>query len=261
MLDKNLKQHCKEVQGKGKLMKGRKTFMFSTAQKEPPKNKGKSANEESIDSSCIFVQAEESENNANTLNIAPISKSGNSAKSSIVIASSTEFADGHGKKVDMKLSEISKFNPKLFDEINSHKQANELPKSEEHFNKLINQLNQCKTIADLCESFNYLSYISPEQSLVCNIYVMYPSQGGSQTPGRLNYNINLRLTGSLAFLGLCKLRFMRHPLFYHLAKHYWTTRYFCLLLLSKSFHFLTKSHSADYCQFLDCYLQMNLFFP
>ena len=189
MLDKNLKQHCKEVQGKGKLMKGRKTFMFSTAQKEPSKNKGKSANEESLDSSCSFVQSEESENNANTLNIASISKSGNSAKSSIVMASSTEFADGHGKKVDMKFSEISKLNPKLFDEINSHKQANELPKSEEHFNKLINQLNQCKTIADLCESFNYLSYISLEQSLVCNIYVMYPSQGGSQTPGRLNYNI------------------------------------------------------------------------
>ena len=50
-------------------------------------------------------------------------------------------------------------------------------------------MNHCKTIADLCESFDYLSYISQEESLVCNICVIYPSQGGSHTPGRFIYNI------------------------------------------------------------------------
>ena len=85
----------------------------------------------------------------------------------------------------MILSEMSKLNSKLFEKIKPRKQANELPKSDEHSDKLINQLNHCKTIADLCESFDYLSYISQEESLVCNICVIYPSQGGSHTPGCL----------------------------------------------------------------------------
>ena len=36
MLDDNFKQHCKEVQGKAKLVKGKKTLMFSKTQEEPP---------------------------------------------------------------------------------------------------------------------------------------------------------------------------------------------------------------------------------
>ena len=50
-------------------------------------------------------------------------------------------------------------------------------------------MNHCKAIADLCESFDHLSHISGEESLVCNICVIYPSQGGSHTPGRFTYNI------------------------------------------------------------------------
>ena len=50
-------------------------------------------------------------------------------------------------------------------------------------------MNHCKAIADLCESFDYLCYISQEESLVCNICVIYPSQGGSHTPGRFTYDI------------------------------------------------------------------------
>ena len=105
---------------------------------------------------------EESANNANTLNIQSISKSENSAKSSIVIASSSETssANENWKKLDMILSEKSKLNSKLSNEIKPRKQANELPKLDEHSDKLISQLNHCKTVADLCESFDYLSYIS-----------------------------------------------------------------------------------------------------
>ena len=50
-------------------------------------------------------------------------------------------------------------------------------------------MNHCKTIADLCESFHYLSYISQEESIVCNICVIYPSQGDSHNPGRFTHNI------------------------------------------------------------------------
>ena len=50
-------------------------------------------------------------------------------------------------------------------------------------------MNHCKNIGDLCESFDYLSYISQEESLVCNICVTYPSQGDSHTPRRFTYNI------------------------------------------------------------------------
>ena len=50
-------------------------------------------------------------------------------------------------------------------------------------------MNHCKNIGDLCESFDYLSYISQEESLVCNICVINPSQGGSHTPGRFTHNI------------------------------------------------------------------------
>ena len=54
MLGDNLKQHCKEVQEKAKLVKGQKTLTFSTTQKESPK-KGKNDNEENLDSSCSVV--------------------------------------------------------------------------------------------------------------------------------------------------------------------------------------------------------------
>ena len=89
----------------------------------------------------------------------------------------------------MILSEISKLNSKLPHEMKHRKLANELPKPDKHSDKLINQLNHCKTIADLCESFHYFSYISQEESLVCNICVVYSFQSGSNTPGRFTYNI------------------------------------------------------------------------
>ena len=80
MLGDNLKQHCKEVQEKAKLVKGQKTLTFSTTQKESPK-KGKNDNEENLDSSCSVVQLEESTNSVNTLSIQSISKSEKLAKS------------------------------------------------------------------------------------------------------------------------------------------------------------------------------------
>ena len=89
----------------------------------------------------------------------------------------------------MILSKISKLNSKLSKKIKPRKHANEVPKSDEHSDKLIYHLNHCKTIADLCESFDYLSYISQEESLVCNICVIYSSQGGSHSPGYFTYNI------------------------------------------------------------------------
>ena len=39
MLDDNLKQHCKEVHEKAKLVKGQKTLTFSTTHEELPKKK------------------------------------------------------------------------------------------------------------------------------------------------------------------------------------------------------------------------------
>ena len=170
MLDDNLKQHYKEVHGKAKLGKSQKTLTFSTTQEEPQK-KVKGDNGENLNSSYSAVQLEESTNSVNTLNIESLSKSENSTKSLIVIASSSETsnADENGRKLDMILSEISKLNSKLSEKIKPWKEANEPPKSDKHSDKLINQLNHCKTIADLCESFNYLSYISQEESLVCNI--------------------------------------------------------------------------------------------
>ena len=106
----------------------------------------------------------------------------------------------------MILSEISKLNSKLSEKIKPRKQTNGLPKSGEHSDKLINQLNHCKTIADLCESFHYLSYISQEESLVCNIC---PSQGGSHTPGRFTYNITSTKVLSRDFRNL-KTHVKRH---------------------------------------------------
>ena len=43
-LDYNLKQHCREVHGKAKLVKGQKRLTFSTTKEEPPKQEGKSDN-------------------------------------------------------------------------------------------------------------------------------------------------------------------------------------------------------------------------
>ena len=86
--------------------------------------KGKGYNGGDLDSTCSDVQA----NSANTLNIVSISKSENSAKSSIVIALLTEesSAGENGKKLDMILNEIWKLNSKLPDKIKPRKQANEL---------------------------------------------------------------------------------------------------------------------------------------
>ena len=52
-------------------------------------------------------------------------------------------------------------------------------------------MNHFKTIGDLCEFFRYLSNNSQEESLVCNICVIYPSQCASYTPERFTYNINI----------------------------------------------------------------------
>ena len=89
----------------------------------------------------------------------------------------------------MILSKISKLNYKLSEKIKPCKQANELPKSDEYSHKPINQLNHCKAIVDLCESFDYLSYIPQEESLIYKICVIYPSQGGCHTPRCVTYNI------------------------------------------------------------------------
>ena len=64
----------------------------------------------------------------------------------IASSSETSSADENGRKLDMILSEISKLNSKLSEKIKPRKQGNELPKSDEHSVKLINQLNHCKTI-------------------------------------------------------------------------------------------------------------------
>ena len=97
------------------------------------KKKCKSDNGD-LDFSCNDVQAEESANSANTLSIESISKSENSTKSLLVIASLTETssADENRKKIDMILSEIWKLNSKLPDETKPCKRANELPQSDEH---------------------------------------------------------------------------------------------------------------------------------
>ena len=79
MLDDNLKQHCKEVHEKAKLVKGQKTLTFSTTQEEPQK-KAKGDNGENLSSSYSAVQLKESANSVNTLNIESISKSENSTK-------------------------------------------------------------------------------------------------------------------------------------------------------------------------------------
>ena len=75
-------------------MKGQKTLTltFSMTQVGPSKKKDKNDNREKLDCSCSIVQAEQ---RANTLNTESISKSGNLAKSSIVIAlsSKTSSAD------------------------------------------------------------------------------------------------------------------------------------------------------------------------
>ena len=64
--------------------------------------------------------------------LASVSKSENSAKSSIVIVSLTErsSAKENGKKLDMILKGISNLNSRLPNEVKLRKQANELPKSD-----------------------------------------------------------------------------------------------------------------------------------
>ena len=124
MVDNNLKHHCKEVHGKAKLVKDQKTLTFSTTQEEPPK-KDKRDNGENLDCSCSVVQLEKNKNSVNTLNIQSISKSENSTKSSIVIASSSETssANDNGRKLNLILREISKLNSKLSEKIKPGKQA------------------------------------------------------------------------------------------------------------------------------------------
>ena len=64
--------------------------------------------------------------------LASISKSENSAKSSIVIASSTETASAkeNRKNLDKILKEISILNSRFPNEVKLHEQVNELPKSD-----------------------------------------------------------------------------------------------------------------------------------
>ena len=107
---RQFKATLQEVHGKAKLVKDQETLTFSPTQEELPKKKVK-GNGENLDSSCSIVQLEESANSANTLSIESISKSEDSTKLSIMIASSSErsSADENGRKIVI-LSEISKLN-------------------------------------------------------------------------------------------------------------------------------------------------------
>ena len=88
VLDDNLKQHCKEVHGKAELVKGQKNVDVQNDLRRTSKEKKK----------C------KSDNG----DLESISKSENSTKSLLVIASLTETssADENRKKIDMILSEI-----------------------------------------------------------------------------------------------------------------------------------------------------------
>ena len=114
MLKGNVRRQFKvtlqEVHGKAKLVKDQETLTSSPTQEELPKKKVKGSGE-NLDSSCSIVQLEESANSANTLSIESISKSEDSTKLSIMIASSSErsSADENGRKIVI-LSEISKLN-------------------------------------------------------------------------------------------------------------------------------------------------------
>ena len=66
VIDGNLKQHRQEVHGKARLVKDQKRWRSVRLRKNLQRRKGKHDNGENLDSSCSDVQAEESENSANT---------------------------------------------------------------------------------------------------------------------------------------------------------------------------------------------------
>ena len=111
LLKRNARQQFKaKLQGgprKGKASERQKDVdvQYNSRKTSP---KGKNDNEENLDSSYSVVQPKKNANSENTLNIQSISKSANSVKSSIVIASSSKrsSADENGRKLDVILSEI-----------------------------------------------------------------------------------------------------------------------------------------------------------
>ena len=91
-----LKQNVRQ-QLKATLQEGAQKGKVSGGQKKPSVKKGKGDNGEKLYSNCSVVQAEENANSANARNVGSVSKSESLAKSSVVIASSTEISNANEK--------------------------------------------------------------------------------------------------------------------------------------------------------------------
>ena len=124
VIEDNLKQHGKELPQKAKLVKGQKRWRPLRLRKNVLRTKSKHAIMEKnwILSAVMFKRKK-----VRIVRIlASISKSENSAKPPIVIASSTETASAkeNQKNLDKILKEISKLNSRFLSEVKLHKQVN-----------------------------------------------------------------------------------------------------------------------------------------
>lgn len=196
--DEYLTRHCKEQHGKPRRVKGQQTLSFTPKISEPvrKKNKPDDAHNDENDKS--------DEPNENAVNFDPTvqlihstrdadvtdSRScGNEHQESRLVVGDVCLAVAeNGKKLDTVIDEIRKLNlgrPVNVSENSMSKEETLLSVG----NEVDSKLSVCKTVEDICNSFDEITYVPEEKVLSCIRCVIHPSQGGAHVPGRFSYDL------------------------------------------------------------------------
>ena len=225
MLDDNLKSHCRNIHKKDKLVKGQQT-LFSLMSGEPKTKKKRistltTSTETTSNNDCYanenLSDCDEVEPNQF---ITPIGGSGNAMLLHATMCAQPELTNMIGSKEEVpkcsdykpseymtKLenieSELIKLNLKIPDNL-AH-DLNSIKLSSKDTSENVSEVSDgignitaveneklllCKTVKQLCETFDHLDYLSQEKCLVCSVCMTVSRLAGSHAPGRYAYDLS-----------------------------------------------------------------------
>ena len=189
MLDNSLGQHCRDVHGKTKLVKGQKTLSFTPFSGSKCKNSRNDSYESQVDTDGATQEHSSISENIslekrpNEVNVTAICSS-----SYVTTNSSSNVSSTVDQKLDLILGKLSSLDLKFSGAVGRVRSSEPEPTESKNpctIDPAEEQFRQCKTLSDICESFKELTYVSDEKLLTCTYCALYPHKSGS---GIFEYN-------------------------------------------------------------------------
>ena len=195
MLDNSLGLHCKEVHKKPKLVKGQSTISFASASgSERSKQESQSISkppppvpDHDLHLPDAEIRPEKRTRTEFSEVASPAVNTSDTTPNSPSPSKVEEKLDliiTHLSNLDLKITASSHVSP-------SSKESTLTPASQHHttFSEdLEERLRLCKTLSDICDSFDELSYIEQNKMVVCTPCVLYPL-GTAHVPGNFEYDL------------------------------------------------------------------------